>query len=95
MLGEVDLKDQKDLLSKNLSGGQKRRVNIGIALLGGSKIVLLDEPSSGLDPKSRRNLWDMLKRHKRDRIMILTTHFMEEADILGDRIAIITKGKAS
>ena len=95
MLEEVDLKDQKDLLSKNLSGGQKRRVNIGIALLGGSKIVLLDEPSSGLDPKSRRNLWDMLKRHKRDRIMILTTHFMEEADILGDRIAIITKGKAS
>ena len=95
MLGEVDLKEQKDLLSKNLSGGQKRRVNIGIALLGGSKIVLLDEPSSGLDPKSRRHLWDMLKRHKRDRIMILTTHFMEEADILGDRIAIITKGRAS
>lgn len=95
MLEEVDLKEQQDLLSKNLSGGQKRKVNVGIALLGGSKIVLLDEPSSGLDPTARRRLWDMLKRHKNNRIMILTTHFMEEADILGDRIAIITKGKAS
>lgn len=95
MLGEVDLLEQKSLLSKNLSGGQKRKVNVGIALLGGSKVVLLDEPSSGLDPTARRRLWDMLKRNKRDRIIILTTHFMEEADILGDRIAIMTKGKAS
>lgn len=95
MLDEVDLTDQKRLLSKNLSGGQKRKVNVGIALLGGSKIVLLDEPSSGLDPTARRRLWDMLKRHKQNRIIILTTHFMEEADILGDRIAIMTKGRSS
>jgi ATP-binding cassette, subfamily A (ABC1), member 3 len=95
MLDEVDLTEQKRLLSKNLSGGQKRKVNVGIALLGGSKIVLLDEPSSGLDPTARRRLWDMLKRHKQNRIIILTTHFMEEADILGDRIAIMTKGKSS
>ena len=83
------------MLSKNLSGGQKRKVNVGIALLGGSKIVLLDEPSAGLDPTARRRLWDMLKKNKQDRIIILTTHFMEEADILGDRIAIMTKGRAS
>jgi len=95
MLEDVDLDKQSTLLSKNLSGGQKRKVNVGIALLGGSKIVLLDEPSSGLDPTARRRLWDMLKRHKQDRIIILTTHFMEEADILGDRIAIMTKGKSS
>lgn len=94
MLEEWDLNEQKDLISKNLSGGQKRKVNVGIALLGGSKVVLLDEPSSGLDPTARRRLWDMLKRNKQDRIIILTTHFMEEADILGDRIAIMTEGKA-
>ncbi|CAI2386824.1 unnamed protein product [Moneuplotes crassus] len=95
MLEECDLEQQKELLSKNLSGGQKRKVNVGIALLGGSKLVLLDEPSSGLDPTARRRLWDMLKKNKQDRIIILTTHFMEEADILGDRIAIMTKGRAS
>jgi len=54
----------------------------------------LDEPTSGMDPTARRRLWEMLKKFKEDRIMILTTHFMEEADILGDRIAIMVNGDA-
>jgi ABC-type multidrug transport system ATPase subunit len=63
-------------------------------MLGDSKIVLLDEPTSGMDPTARRRLWDLLKENKDDKIIILTTHYMEEADILGDRIAIMANGDA-
>lgn len=69
-------------------------MSVGNALIGDSKIILLDEPTSGMDPTARRRLWDMLKRFKQDKIMILTTHYMEEADILGDRIAIMVNGDA-
>lgn len=68
-------------------------MSVAIALIGGSKFVLLDEPSSGLDLQARRQLWNMLKEYKKDRIVILTTHYMDEADILGDRIGIMAKGK--
>lgn len=61
-------------------------------MIGDSKIVLLDEPTSGMDTTSRRKLWDMLKKNKAGKIIILTTHYMDEADILGDRIAIMTEG---
>lgn len=90
----VDLSAQRDQLSKSLSGGQKRKVSVGIAMLGDSKIVLLDEPTSGMDPTARRRLWDLLKNNKDGKIIILTTHYMEEADILGDRIAIMANGDA-
>lgn len=62
-------------------------------MIGDSKIVMLDEPSSGMDTSARRRLWDMLKRNKAGKIIILTTHYMDEADILGDRIAIMAEGK--
>jgi len=80
-------------MAKNLSGGNKRKLSVSIALCGGSKLVLLDEPTSGLDLCARRNLWDMLKSYKKDKIIILTTHYMDEADVLGDRIGIMCKGK--
>lgn len=66
---------------------------MGCALIGNSKIVILDEPTSGMDTSSRRRLWEMLKENKNGRIVILTTHYMDEADILGDRIAIMAEGK--
>jgi ATP-binding cassette, subfamily A (ABC1), member 3 len=66
---------------------------VAIALIGGSKLVLLDEPTSGMDLSSRRTLWNMLKNYKQGRIIILTTHYMDEADILGDRIGIMAEGK--
>lgn len=66
---------------------------MAIALIGGSKLVLLDEPTSGMDLVSRRTLWNLLKAYKQERIIILTTHYMDEADILGDRIAIMAEGK--
>ncbi|KAK9862183.1 hypothetical protein WJX84_007200 [Apatococcus fuscideae] len=70
----------------------KRKLQVAIALLGGSKVVLLDEPSSGVDPVSRRALWSVLLRVKPGRAMLLTTHFMDEADLLSDRIAIMSEG---
>lgn len=93
MLVEIDLVKQKKQLAKTLSGGQKRKLSVAIALIGNSKIIVLDEPTSGMDTTSRRKLWDMLKRNKKDRIIILTTHYMDEADILGDRIGIMAEGK--
>jgi len=76
-----------------LSGGQKRKLSVGIAMIGDSKVVILDEPSSGMDTSSRRRLWEMLKENKSGKIIILTTHYMDEADILGDRICIMADGK--
>jgi ABC-type multidrug transport system ATPase subunit len=61
-------------------------------MIGNSKIVLLDEPSSGMDTTAKRILWEMLKKNKEGKIIILTTHYMDEADILGDRIAIMAEG---
>jgi ATP-binding cassette subfamily A (ABC1) protein 3 len=77
----------------SLSGGNKRKLSVAISLIGGSKLVLLDEPTSGMDLSARRGLWEMLKNYKKDRIIILTTHYMDEADILGDRIGIMAKGQ--
>jgi len=71
----------------------KRKLSLAIALIGDSKVVMLDEPTSGMDLTARRKMWDMLKNNKRGRIIILTTHYMEEADILADRIAIMSAGK--
>lgn len=93
MLVDIDLTGAKAQLSRTLSGGQKRKLSVAIALIGDSKVVLLDEPTSGMDTAARRRLWDMLKKNKHGRIVILTTHYMDEADILGDRIAIMAEGK--
>ncbi len=79
-------------LAGSLSGGQKRKLSVGIALIGGSEVVFLDEPSSGMDVASQRAIWDILLKVKKDRVIVLTTHYMEEAE-LGDRIAIMAGGK--
>lgn len=89
----LDLKDKANSQSKTLSGGMKRKLSIGIALCGDSKIVMCDEPSSGMDPAGRRALWDLLIAEKKGRTILLTTHHMDEADVLGDRIAIMSDGQ--
>jgi ATP-binding cassette subfamily A (ABC1) protein 3 len=61
--------------------------------MGDSKIVLLDEPSSGMDPTARREAWEIIKRAKKDKIIVLTTHYMDEAEALADRVAIVSKGQ--
>lgn len=78
--------------ANQLSGGNRRKLSVAIALCANSKFVLLDEPTSGMDLSARRGLWEMLKTYKKDRIIILTTHYMDEADVLGDRIGIMAKG---
>ncbi|XP_006153359.1 ATP-binding cassette sub-family A member 3-like [Tupaia chinensis] len=92
MLSAFNLLDKRDAFSVSLSGGMKRKLSIIIALIGGSKVVILDEPTSGMDPASRRATWDLLQQYKENRTILLTTHYMDEADILGDRIAIMVRG---
>jgi len=93
MLEDIGLTEKQHSVVKSLSGGMKRRLQLGMALIGGSKVVFADEPTSGVDPVSRRHLWDLLIKYKKDRVIILTTHFMDEADAVGDRIGIMSKGK--
>ncbi|CAH8431328.1 unnamed protein product [Schistosoma rodhaini] len=78
---------------KTLSGGQKRKLSIAIAFVGQASVILLDEPTTGVDPYSRRSIWDLILKMKLNKTIIITTHHMDEADILGDRIAIISQGK--
>ncbi|XP_069761376.1 phospholipid-transporting ATPase ABCA3 isoform X2 [Narcine bancroftii] len=93
MLMMLNFEEKQKARVKTLSGGMKRKLSIGIALIGDSKVVMLDEPTSGMDPLSRRALWDLLQKVKVGRTILLTTHFMDEADLLGDRILIMAKGQ--
>jgi ATP-binding cassette subfamily A (ABC1) protein 3 len=93
LLKDIDLWDKKDNIASELSGGQKRKLCVAMAFIGGSEVILLDEPTSGMDTFARRHLWEMLKTYKSGRIIILTTHNMDEADYLGDRIGIMSSGK--
>ncbi|KAK8811367.1 hypothetical protein WA158_003101 [Blastocystis sp. Blastoise] len=92
-LEEIDLLDKKDTLIKNLSGGMKRKVNVAIAFIGDPKIVFLDEPTAGMDPVARRSTWTLLEEKKKDHIIVLCTHFMDEADFLADYIYIMALGE--
>uniref|UniRef100_A0A3P8U6Q8 P-type phospholipid transporter n=1 Tax=Amphiprion percula TaxID=161767 RepID=A0A3P8U6Q8_AMPPE len=93
MIEDVGLPHKRKDLAKNLSGGMQRKLSVAIAFVGGSKIVILDEPTAGVDPYARRGIWELLLKYKQGRTIILSTHHMDEADILGDRIAIISHGK--
>ena len=93
MITDVGITDDSKKEAKSLSGGTKRKLSVAIALCADSKLVLLDEPTAGMDLNARRALWDMLKNYKHEKIVILTTHYMDEADVLGDRIAIMSEGK--
>ena len=92
-LNDFQLDDIKNVIVDELSAGKKRQLSIAIALIGGSRVIFLDEPSSGMDITARRNLWEILKRQLEQKIIILTTHYMEEASVLGNRIGIISDGK--
>ena len=93
VLKDIQLEKKRHTKASDLSGGQKRKLSIGLALVGGSSIIFLDEPTSGMDITSRRNLWEILKKCLTGKIIILTTHFMEEAQVLGNRIGILSEGK--
>src|ERR1700761_952036 len=93
-LDDVNLGDKADAFVENLSGGQKQRFSIVAALVHNPKVFFLDEPTTGLDPQARRNLWKLVEE-VRDRgiSVILTTHYMDEAEVLCDRIAIMDQGE--
>ena len=93
-LEDVQLLDKADSYVENLSGGQQQRFSIAAALVHGPKVFFLDEPTTGLDPQARRNLWDLVRDiRKKGVTVILTTHYMEEAQLLCDRVAIMDNGK--
>lgn len=94
LLDTVNLRDKAYNKYKELSGGQKQRFSIATTLINKPKIIFLDEPTTGLDPQARRNLWDLI-REIRDKgtTVIITTHYMDEAEILCDRVAIIDAGR--
>ncbi|KAM5273748.1 cholesterol transporter ABCA5 [Ctenodactylus gundi] len=92
VLLDLDMQAIKDNQAKKLSGGQKRKLSLGIAVLGNPKVLLLDEPTAGMDPCSRHIVWNLLKYRKANRVTVFSTHFMDEADILADRKAVISQG---
>lgn len=90
----IDLEPYKDMYFQHLSGGLKQRTGVAVALVNDPELVFLDEPTTGLDPKARREVWEVIRKLKGEgKTVFLTTHYMEEAEVLSDRIAIILSGK--
>jgi ABC-2 type transport system ATP-binding protein len=93
LLADVNLTDKSKSFFESLSGGQKQRFSIAAALVNNPKILFLDEPTTGLDPQARRNLWDLVQKiQKKGITVILTTHYMDEAELLCERVAIMDNG---
>uniref|UniRef100_A0A7N8X229 P-type phospholipid transporter n=1 Tax=Mastacembelus armatus TaxID=205130 RepID=A0A7N8X229_9TELE len=93
IVNDVGLPHKRKSRTSTLSGGMQRKLSVALAFVGGSKVVILDEPTAGVDPYARRGIWDLLLKYRQGRTILLSTHHMDEADILGDRIAIISHGK--
>lgn len=92
-LQEVGLLNVRNRVVNKYSGGMKRRLSVAIALLGDVRILMLDEPTAGLDPKNRLEIWSIIERVKKNRVVILTTHSMQEASVLADKIAVLAVGR--
>src|SRR6185436_15972218 len=94
VLARVALESKANTYVETLSGGQQRRLAVALALVGDPELIFFDEPTTGLDPQSRRQLWDVIRELQgRGRTIVLTTHYMDEAERLCDRVAIIDHGK--
>ncbi|HEY4150748.1 MAG TPA: ABC transporter ATP-binding protein, partial [Chitinophagaceae bacterium] len=94
LLGLVNLQDKAKAKFKELSGGQKQRFSIATTLINQPRIIFLDEPTTGLDPQARRNLWDLvIDIRSKGTTVIITTHYMDEAEVLCDRVAIVDSGR--
>ncbi len=93
MLADLALMNKSGNYSTQLSGGMKRKLSIAIAFIGNSTTVILDEPTAGVDPFARRAIWDLILKYKPGRTIVLSTHHLDEADLLSDRLAIISSGE--
>lgn len=90
----INLTEHRKKQVKSLSGGQRQRLAIGLAIISNPQIIFLDEPTTGLDPQARRNIWDIILKWKESgQTTILTTHYMEEAEVLSDRVCIVDQGR--
>jgi ABC-type multidrug transport system ATPase subunit len=87
------MRSQADVQAQRLSGGQKRRLSIAIAVVGDPKVLFLDEPTSGVDPHNSRFMWEMIRRLRKGRCIVVTTQSMQEADVYADRKLIMAHGK--
>jgi ABC-type multidrug transport system ATPase subunit len=92
-LADAHLTAAANVCAGAYSGGMKRRLSMIISTIGEPKLVIMDEPTTGMDPVNRRHVWTFIEKFKRDRAIILSTHLMEEAECLGDRVAVMFKGK--
>ena len=94
MISIVGLAEKADARVKTLSGGQKRRLDLGVALVGDPELVFLDEPTTGFDPSARRNAWEMIRSLRElGKTILLTTHYLDEAQQLADRVAVLRAGQ--
>uniref|UniRef100_A0A4X2KSV7 ATP binding cassette subfamily A member 7 n=1 Tax=Vombatus ursinus TaxID=29139 RepID=A0A4X2KSV7_VOMUR len=93
LLQDVGLPHKRQEQTRHLSGGMQRKLSVAIAFVGGSRVVILDEPTAGVDPFSRRAIWELLLKYRQGRTVILSTHYMDEAELLGDRVAVIAGGQ--
>ena len=93
MMSKMNILDKSETLSCNLSEGMRRRLSVGIAFIGDSKVVVLDEPTSGVDPRSRKDIWRLISQYKEGRTILVSTHYMDEAEALCDKIIILDQGQ--
>ncbi|XP_023589109.1 phospholipid-transporting ATPase ABCA7 [Trichechus manatus latirostris] len=93
LLQDVGLIPKRWTQACHLSGGMQRKLSVAIAFVGGSQVVILDEPTAGVDPASRRSIWELLLKYRKGRTLILSTHHLDEAELLGDRVAMLTGGR--
>ena len=94
VIGLVGLGEKRDAQVKTLSGGQKRRLDLGVALVGDPELVFLDEPTTGFDPAARRNAWELIRSLRElGKTVLLTTHYLDEAQQLADRVAVLRGGR--
>jgi ABC-2 type transport system ATP-binding protein len=93
VIHSVGLQDKRDALIRNLSGGQRRRLDVALGIIGNPELLFLDEPTTGFDPEARRAFWSLIKKLRSDgATILLTTHYLDEAEALADRVAVINKG---
>jgi ABC-type multidrug transport system ATPase subunit len=94
-LREVGLLESANLAVGKYSGGMRRRMSVALSTIGDPKIVLMDEPTTGMDPVSRRQVWDLIQNMKKGRVLIMTTHAMEEAELLSDKLVVLNHGEVA
>ncbi|XP_041616343.1 phospholipid-transporting ATPase ABCA7 isoform X2 [Vulpes lagopus] len=93
LLQDVGLVPKRRAQTRHLSGGMQRKLSVAMAFVGGSRVVILDEPTAGVDPASRRSIWELLLKYREGRTLILSTHHLDEAEVLGDRVAVVAGGR--